>query len=63
VAGTGGDPSTITDFNGFIGAARVGGTGTDGHGNRLLWEVDLRFVDGVYRGVDGHLHDGTFAFV
>jgi hypothetical protein len=61
--GTGGEPVTITDFNGLIGVARVDGTGTDGHGNGLLWEVDLRFMGGVYRGVDGRFHTGTFAFV
>ena len=37
--------------------------GTDGSGNSLLWEVDLRFMDGVYQGVDGNIHNGTFAEV
>jgi hypothetical protein len=59
----GGEPSLITDFNGFIGVARVQGTGTDNRGNTLLWDADLRFMDGVYRGVDGDIHHGTFAFV
>jgi hypothetical protein len=63
VPGTGGEPSAITDFNGFLGVVRVDGSGTDGNGNPLLWEVDLRFMQGVYRGVDGHLHHGTFALV
>jgi hypothetical protein len=63
VDGTGGEPITITDFHGLIGSARVDGTGTDGDGNPLLWETDLRFMQGVYRGVDGHLHSGTFALV
>ena len=63
VPGTGGEPSAITDFNGFVGVVRVDGTGTDGAGNPLLWEVDLRFMQGVYRGVDGDLHRGTFALV
>jgi hypothetical protein len=63
VPGTGGEPSAITDFNGFVGVVRVDGTGTDGAGNSLLWEVDLRFIHGVYRGVDGDLHTGTFALV
>src|SRR5262245_30975115 len=30
VPGTGGEPSAITDFNGFVGVVRVDGTGTDG---------------------------------
>jgi hypothetical protein len=63
VHGVGGEPSSITDFNGFVGVVRVDGTGTDGDGNPLLWEVDLRFMKGVYRGVDGDLHQGAFALV
>ena len=59
----GGEPSTITDFNGSVGVVLVDGTGTDGSGNPLLWEADLRFMRGVYRGVDGDFHFGTFAFV
>jgi hypothetical protein len=59
----GGEPSTITDFNGFIGGAHVEGTGTDNHGNTFFWDVDLRFMDGVFQGDDGRIHQGTFAFV
>jgi hypothetical protein len=59
----GGDPSLITDFNGFIGVARVQGTGRDGSGNSLLRDADLRFMKGVYQGVDGDIHQATFAFV
>ena len=59
----GGEPSTITDFNGFIGVAHVQGTGTDNSGNTLFWDTDLRFMHGVYQGTDGQIHSGTFAFV
>jgi hypothetical protein len=59
----GGDPSSINDFNGFVGVAHLEGTGTDGSGNTLFWDVDLRFMKGVYQGVDGRIHQGTFAFV
>ena len=59
----GGEPSTITNFNGFIGVAHVQGTGTDNHGNTLFWDADLRFMDGVFRGDDGEIHQGTFAEV
>src|SRR5262249_12785005 len=45
----GNEPSTITDFNGFIGVAHFEGTGTDGDGNTLLVDIDLRFMQGVYR--------------
>jgi hypothetical protein len=63
----GNEPSTITDFNGFIGVADVtgSGTGTDSTGatTRLFFAADLRFMKGLYQGVDGNLHKGTFAFV
>lgn len=62
------DPSTITDFNGFVGLVYVGGQGT--HHNlvtnetrSLYWEVDLRFMVGRYVGKDGRKRDGTFGFV
>jgi hypothetical protein len=60
---TGGEPISITDFIGSIGVARVNGTGTDGAGNALLWDVDMRYMQGVYQGADGNLHTGTFAFI
>ena len=61
--GIGGEPSTINDFNGFVGVVHIQGTGRDGDGHTLLWDADLRFMQGDYRGVDGRLHSGTFAFV
>jgi hypothetical protein len=59
----GNEPSTINNFNGFIGVVHATGTGTDGSGNTLSWDADLRFMTGVYQGLDGDLHTGTFAFV
>ena len=59
----GGEPSTITDFNGFIGVAHVQGTGTDNSGNPLFWDSDLRFNHGVYQDTNGQIRRGTFAFV
>ena len=59
----GNEPNTISNFNGFYGGARIQGTGTDNHGNTLLWDADLRFMQGVYQGLDGKLYDGTFAEV
>ena len=65
--GHGAEPSTITDFNGFIGIAEIqgNGTGTDSHGatTSLLFDTDTRFMKGVYVGVDGKKHRGTFGFV
>ena len=53
------EPSSITDFNGFVGATDLQGTGTDG----LLFDLDMRFMQGTYVGVDGRVHRGTFGFV
>jgi hypothetical protein len=65
--GPGMDPSSITDFNGFVGVADVQGTGMatnpDGSTEQLLFDTDMRFMSGVYVGVDGRVHKGTFAFV
>jgi hypothetical protein len=59
----GNEPNQITDFDGFYGGVRVQGTGTDGSGNTLFWDADLRFMKGVYRGVDGGLYRHTFVEV
>jgi hypothetical protein len=65
--GPGMDPSSITDFNGFVGVADVQGTGTatnpDGSKETLLYDTDMRFMSGTYVGKDGHVHKGTFGFV
>jgi TAT (twin-arginine translocation) pathway-exported protein len=62
------DPSTITDFNGFVGLVFVGGQGTHhdlvtDRTETLYWEVDMRFMVGEYVGKDGRHHHGTFGFV
>jgi hypothetical protein len=61
------DPSSIGDFNGFVGVADVQGTGTatnpDGSTENLLFDTDMRFMSGVYVGQDGAVHKGTFGFV
>jgi hypothetical protein len=63
--GSGHEPSSITDFNGFVGVADVQGTGIGtgpGAGN-LLFDTDMRFMSGEYVGVDGKQYHGTFGFV
>jgi hypothetical protein len=57
------EPSTITDFNGFIGQAHVQGTGKDNTDPPLLFDADVWFMQGVFIGVDGRHHQGTFGFV
>ncbi len=65
VASGHGDPSTITDFDGFIGVADVGQTGGTSvlDGRRLLWKADVRFMKGSYIGTEGDTRTGAFAFV
>lgn len=62
--GHGQEPSTITDFDGFIGVTDVQGMATNtATGERLLVDTDMRFMKGLYIGVDGRPHHGTFGFV
>jgi len=63
------EPSTITDFNGFVGLAYISGEVT--RTNTKTGEVltlpfvnsDMRFMTGVFRGTDGQMHQGAFAYV
>jgi hypothetical protein len=63
------EPATITDFNGFVGLAYVNGMVTrtnqvTGEQRELPFTAsDMRFMSGNYRGVDGRIHQGTFAFI
>jgi len=65
--GPGVDSSSITDFKGSFGVADVRGKGTavhpDGSTETLLFDTDMRFMQGVYVGQDGAVHSGTFGFV
>ena len=62
-------PSTITDFNGFVGLAYLDGmvTQTDtktGQVRRLPFLTsDMRFMRGVFRDTEGRVHQGAFALV
>lgn len=62
------ESSTITDFNGFVGLTQIRGTGTGtntltGANEPLLFQADMSFMSGVYRGADGRARPGTFAFI
>lgn len=64
---TGTEPSTIGNFNGFVGWAAVGGTGTHTPAGEapqhLPFESDMRFMSGEFIGADGRNHHGAFAFI
>ena len=61
------EPSTITNFNGFVGWAAVGGFGTHTYTGQapehLPFEADVRFMRGEFVGADGRNHHGAFAFI
>ena len=63
------EPITITNLDGFVGLAYLSGMVTQtntqtGETLRLPFiNSDMRFMQGVFRGADGRIHDGTFALV
>ena len=64
----GNELSAVTDFNGVLGVAAVSGTGmgtdtTTGTATPLVFDADMRFMQGHYVGVNGQSHEGTFVFV
>jgi hypothetical protein len=74
--GEGVELSTIGDFRGAVGITHIGGEGTvttgggggglstpTASGDRLVFDADMRFMQGLYVGEDGQEHEGTFAFI
>ena len=63
------EPITITDFNGAVGLAYISGmvTQTNTTTNQVtrlpFVDSDMRFMQGVFRGTDGRIHQGAFAFI
>ena len=60
--------SSIFDFHGAIGAAIIDGTGTGtntetGVTTSFTFDTDMRFMQGIYIGMDGEKHQGTFSFI
>ena len=65
---TGHDPSIITDFKGVIANADLifSGVGTNletGASAKYDFHADMRFMDGVFVGLDGEQHRGTIGFI
>jgi len=63
-----GEPSSITNFSGVVGVAAASGEGTaidtlTGQTERLLFDIDNRFMKGTYVGAGGQRYSATFAFV
>ena len=60
------EPSAIFHFKGQVAVAEISGSGilTDTMGeSRLPFLADIRYMSGVYVGVDRKIHQGTFGFV
>jgi len=55
--------SSITDFNGVIGASETQGTARGSDGTRYDFDCDMRFMRGAYVGLDRRLHNGSFGFI
>jgi hypothetical protein len=63
------EPATITNLDAFVGLAYISGNVT--RTNRKTGEQellpfvdsDMRFMKGIFRGTDGLIHKGAFAFV
>ncbi len=65
---TGHDPSIITDFSGVIANADLifSGMGTDlntGKSAKYDFHADMRFMDGVFVGLDRERHRGSIGFI
>jgi hypothetical protein len=61
--GIGFEMSTITDFNGVIGGSETRGAAHGSDGTSYSFDCDMRFMRGVYVGLDGRLHNGSFGFI
>ena len=63
------EPATITNMDGFVGLAYISGMVTQtntrtGQASRFPFVgSDMRFMQGVFRGTDGRVHQGAFALV
>jgi len=63
------DPATVYNFRGATGLAYISGTCERRH--RLTGDTrtlpymfnDMRFMQGTFRGIDGHARAATFGFV
>ena len=58
--GIGFEMSTITDFNGVVGGSETRGTA---NGGEYSFDCDMRFMSGVYVGLDGRRHNASFGFI
>src|ERR1700759_1073160 len=58
--GIGFEMSTITDFNGVVGGSETQGNAVGSDGTTYSFDCDMRFMQGVYVGLDNRVHNGSF---
>ena len=57
-------PGTDRDVpRGVVGGSETRGTAYGSDGTRYSFDCDMRFMRGVYVGLDGRLHGGSFGFI
>lgn len=61
--GIGFEMSTITDFVGVVGGSETRGTAHGTDGSTHVFDCDMRFMQGLYVGLDGRQHIGSFGFI
>jgi len=61
--GIGFEMSTITDFAGIIGGSETRGSARGSDGTNYDFDCDMRFMQGLYVGLDGRRHVGSFGFI
>jgi hypothetical protein len=61
--GIGFEMSTITDFAGVLGGSEIRGTAHGSDGTTYDFDTDMRFMRGLYVGLDGRRHHGSFGFI
>jgi len=55
--------STITDFAGIVGGSETRGTARGSDDTAYSFDCDMRFMQGLYVGLDGRRHVGSFGFI
>jgi hypothetical protein len=61
--GIGFEMATITDFNGVVGGSETRGKAHGSDGSSYTFDCDMRFMEGLYVGLDGRPHLGSFGFI
>jgi hypothetical protein len=61
--GIGFEMSTITDFVGVVGGSETRGTAHGTDRSTYVFDCDMRFMQGLYVGLDGRQHIGSFGFI